>query len=135
VRDLAQWDRKSVIGDDGTMRGFRDELTSTPSHMLTSAQAAAIKRVATKDGALTIDLHDKLAALDKLARALGLFQDLAPAVSSVTVNQVNVGEPTALDAVRRLAFALAKASHLDRLGHTLIDHPTETERKDQASGE
>jgi len=62
--------------------------------------------------------------------ALGLFQDAAPAASSVTVNQVNVGESTALEAARRLAFALAKASQLDRPGQTSIGHAIETERKE-----
>jgi hypothetical protein len=135
VRDLAQWDRKTVIGDDGTVRGFRDELVPTPSHLLTSAQAAAIKRVTTKGGALNIDLHDKLSALDKLARALGLFQDSIPTASSLTVNQVNIGEPTALEAVRRLAFALAKAAHLDGPRQTSIDAQIKKEREEQASGE
>jgi len=130
VRDLTQWDRKSVIGDDGTVQGFRDELMPTPSHMLTAAQAAAIRCITTKGGALKIDVHDKLVALDKLARALGLFQDAAPAASSVTVNQVNVGESTALEAARRLAFALAKASQLDRPGQTLIGHAIQTEGKE-----
>jgi hypothetical protein len=47
----------------------------------------------------------------QLSKALGLSQDAAPA-PNVTVNQLNVspGNDTALEAARRLAFALAAAS-------------------------
>ena len=66
----------------------------------------------TKSGALRIELADKLQALDKLGRMLGLFQDVAPP-ANVTVNQLNLnnGPDTALEAAKRLAFALAKAQH------------------------
>ena len=63
----------------------------------------------TKSGSLKIDVHDKLNALEKLGKALGLFQDAAP-VQNVTVTQLNVSGPdTALEAARRLAFAIAAA--------------------------
>src|ERR1700722_2195068 len=52
ARDLVQWDRKAVLAEDGTVVGFRDELIPTPSHLLTVGQAAAVKSITTKSGAL-----------------------------------------------------------------------------------
>jgi hypothetical protein len=109
VRDLIQWKRAPIVDSDGSVVGYQDEVVATPSHELTRDAAASIKEVSTKSGAVRIATHDKLAALDKIARALGLFQDSAPPPSSVTVNQVNVGDVQALELARRLAFLLAMA--------------------------
>jgi hypothetical protein len=110
ARDVVQWQRQPIVDDHGNVTGYREEMTPTPSHKLKADQAAAVKGVTTKSGSLKIELHDKLAALDKLGRMLGLFQDAAPA-AHVTVNQMNLNDcpDTALEAARRLAFALAKA--------------------------
>jgi hypothetical protein len=110
ARDVVQWQRQPIVDDHGNVTGYREEMTPTPSHKLKADQAAAVKGVTTKSGSLKIELHDKLAALDKLGRMLGLFHDAAPA-AHVTVNQMNLNEcpDTALEAARRLAFALAKA--------------------------
>ena len=112
ARDVVQWQRQPIVDDHGNVTGYREEITPTPSHKLKAAQAAAVKGVTTKSGSLKIELHDKLAALDKLGRMLGLFQDAAPA-AHVTVNQMNLNDcpETALESARRLAFALAKAQH------------------------
>ena len=109
VRDLVQWDRRPVLDQDGNVTGFADEVVATPSHKLSRAQAANVKEISTKAGAVRIATHDKLVALDKLARVLGMFQDAAPPPSSLTVNQVNVGDVGALELARRLAFILASA--------------------------
>jgi hypothetical protein len=109
VRDIIQWRRIPIVDSDGSIVGYEDEVVATPSHELTRDAAASIKEVSTKSGAVRIATHDKLAALDKIARALGLFQDSAPPPSSVTVNQVNVGDVQALELARRLAFLLAMA--------------------------
>lgn len=108
VRDLIQWDRVPILGKDGSVEGFRDDLVATPSRRLTTAQAAGVKSVTTKSGALKIDMHDKLNALTVLAKSLGLFADSAP-VQNVTVNNVNLGDTNALEAVRRLAFIMGQA--------------------------
>jgi Terminase small subunit len=110
ARDVVQWQRQPIVDDHGNVTGYREEMTPTPSHKLKADQAAAVKGVTTKSGSLKIELHDKLAALDKLGRMLGLFQDAAPA-AHVTVNQMNLNDcpDTALEAARRLAFALAIA--------------------------
>jgi hypothetical protein len=109
VRAVAQWGRRPVIDVDGNVAGFQDELIATPSDCLTSDAAAAVRSVTTKAGSLRVDVFDKIAALDRLGRMLGLFHDAAPAPSSVNVTQVNVGESNAFEAARRLAFALASA--------------------------
>lgn len=110
VRDLVQWRRVPIIDSDGSVVGYRDEVIATPSHELTRDQAAMVKEVSTKSGDVRLATHDKLAALDKLARALGLFQETTPPPpSSLTVNQINVGDVAALEVARRLAFLLATA--------------------------
>ena len=111
-RDIVQWERVPVLDTEGVVLGWRDEVIATPSRLLGAEQAAQVRSVTTKSGALKIETHDKLAALDKLARILGAYQEPpTPPASSVTVNQMNVGSGSlnALEAVRRLAFALAKA--------------------------
>ena len=97
-----------MVDDAGNVVGFEDAVTPTPSHRLKAGQAASVKSVSMRPSGLKVELHDKLAALDKLGRLLGLFQDAAPA-PSVTVNQMNVGEQPALELARKLAFALAAA--------------------------
>ena len=99
-----------MMDDDGNVVGEQDRLTITPSHRLKPRAAATIKSVTTKSGALKFDAHDKLSALNTLAKILGMTTDAAPP-PSVTINQVNVGPDTALEAARRLAFALAAAQH------------------------
>ena len=121
ARDLVQWDREPILDEQGNVQGFRDVMTATPSRKLSRSQAAAVRSVTTKSGALKIDVHDKLAALDKLARALGLFTDSAPVSQSITVNQVNVGEVQALEAARRVAFLLSQASPASEAA-PLIEH-------------
>jgi hypothetical protein len=112
-RDVMQWERVPVLDSEGNVLGWRDEVIATPSRLLSADQAAQVRSVTTKGGALKIEAHDKLAALEKLARILGVYQEPPVAASStVTVNQVNIGQANALEAVRRLAFALAKAQHL-----------------------
>jgi hypothetical protein len=110
VRDLISWDKQPVMDDDGNVVGEQDRLTITPSHRLKPGAAATIKSVTTKSGALKFDAHDKLSALNTLAKILGMTTDAAPP-PSVTINQVNVGQDTALEAARRLTFALAAAQH------------------------
>jgi hypothetical protein len=109
VRDVVAWERRPVFDADGNVTGYRDEITPTPSHRLKAGQAAAVKGVTTKSGSLKIEFHDKIAALTQMAKILGMTQDAAP--STVTVNQVNLNSApeNALEAARRLAFALAAA--------------------------
>jgi len=116
ARDIVQWDRRPVIDADGNVTRFEDVIVPTPSRLLNADQAAQVRSVTTKGGGLRFEAHDKLQALDKLAKILGLFQESPPistqTVNNVQVNQVNLGSDNALEAARRLAFALAKAQQL-----------------------
>ncbi len=117
VGDLVQWDRKPRFDADGALVGYDDILDLTPSHLLSKAQRAAVKsvsRTVKKDGTtVRLDTNGKQDALALLAKILGMTANDSPAPSSVTNNtQVNVtvGDGSALDAARRLAFALEKAA-------------------------
>ncbi len=128
ARDVVQWDRKPQLDDQGNVVGFIDEMNVTPSHLLTKDAAAQIRSITTKSGMLKVEVHDKLTALRDLAKVLGLLQDAAPPPpSNVTVNQVNIGD-NALEAARRLAFALEKAAQAAPL--LTVDHALDAERKE-----
>ena len=115
VRDLVQWEKRAILGDDGEVTGLEDVMVVKPSHLMTADQATSVRSVTTKSGALKFEMHDKLGALEKLAKVLGLYQEPAAApVQSVTLNQINFNSDNALEAARRLAFALAKAAQMDR---------------------
>jgi hypothetical protein len=122
VRDLVAWDKEPIFDADGAVTGYRDCMTVTPSHRLKSGVAATIKSVTTKSGALKFDVHDKLNALMQLGKILGLYTDAASAgaTTNVQVNQVNVGSDNALEAVRRLAFAIHKAQHSQLLTESAV---------------
>lgn len=108
VGDVVQWDRKPILGEDGSVQGFADTVTATPSRKLGAGKMAAIRSVTTKSGALKIDFHDKINAMNGLAKILGMTPEAA-LVQSVTVNQVNIGDTNALEAARRLAFIMGQA--------------------------
>lgn len=108
IAELVAWDRKPVLGADGSVEGFRDELITTPSSKLSRATLSTVKSVTTKSGALKIELHGKDNPLNLWAKILGMTVDAAP-VNQVTVNQVNIGDSNALEAARRLAFILSNA--------------------------
>jgi hypothetical protein len=126
VRDLVAWDKEPIFDADGAVTGYRDRMTVTPSHRLKPGVAATVKSVTTKSGALKFDLHDKLNALMQLGKILGLYTDAASATATtnVQVNQVNIGGDNALEAVRRLAFAIQKAQHSQLLTEPAVaSHP------------
>jgi hypothetical protein len=112
-RDIVQWDVESTFDRRGNVTGERPVMKITPSRLLTRDQAALLKTVTTKNGGLKFEVNDQLAALIQLAKMFGMMAD--PAAATVTNTQVNVGqvnfngEMNALEAARRLAFALAKA--------------------------
>jgi hypothetical protein len=123
TRDVVQWDREPELDLDGNLIGFKDTMKVTPSHLLTKDQAAQVRSVTTKSGSLKFEAFDKLAALAQLAKILGMAQDpQTQAVNNATVNvqQVNIGGDNALDAVRRLAFAIKKAQHSQLLSLPMV---------------
>jgi hypothetical protein len=116
--DIVQWDRHPQFDSEGELIGWKDSVEITPSRLLTRAQRAVVKSITkhtTKNGTtLRIDTNGKLEALAQLARVLGLAAlDTPQTVNGTQVNvqqvNVNAGEVTALEAARRLAFALEKA--------------------------
>jgi hypothetical protein len=130
-RDVMQWDRVPECDSEGNVLGWRDQVTATPSHFLTAAQAAQVRSITTKKGSVTFQVHDKLAALDKLARVLGVYHEPPTPAPAVMVNQLNIGGDNALEAVRRLAFAIAKAQNTQSLlrqpapSHVIIESAKE----------
>jgi hypothetical protein len=128
TRDVVQWDRDPLIDEDGTLLGWKDRMEVTPSRLLTREQAAMVRSVTTKSGRIKFEVIDRLVALEKLAKVLGLPSDVTP--PTVTNTQVNVGHMhvdsnvNALEAVRRLAFALQKAARV----HPLLEATATPER-------
>jgi hypothetical protein len=64
---------------------------------------------------------------------LGLFQETpaSQTVNKVQVNQVNIGQNNALEAARRLAFALAKPARLRSVsGPTIEGHAVDAGLKE-----
>jgi hypothetical protein len=107
-------------------------MTVTPSHRLKPGVAGAVKSVTTKSGTLKFDVHDKLNALMQLGKILGLYTEAATAgaTTNVQVNQINIGGDNALEAVRRLAFAIQKAQHSQLLTEPAIaTHAVEADAK------
>ena len=88
VRDLVAWNKEPILDADGTVTGYRDRMTVTPSHRLKPGVAATVKSVTTKSGAVKFDVHDKLNALMQLGKILGLYTDAA-SVAATTNLQVN----------------------------------------------
>jgi hypothetical protein len=123
-RDFVQWERRPKFEEDEQLIGFEDVMIVTPSGKLTADQAAAVRSVTTKSGYLKFETHDKLDALEKLATVLGVYQEPAvpPVTQSLTVNQVHFGGDNALEAARRLAFALAKLSRTGAPGQVIEGH-------------
>jgi hypothetical protein len=113
-----QWDREPELDRAGNVIGFKDTMKVTPSRLLTREQAAQVKSVTTKSGGLKFEVNDRLAALAQLAKVLALTPDRMPPGSNTQVNvgQVNVAAPdNALEMMRRLAFAIAKANQANLL--------------------
>lgn len=106
IGEIANWQREPILNADGEVVDYRTTLQIKDSAKLTVAQRAMVKAAFTKGGEIRLDLHDKLAALLGLHKAL-MGKDV-PA-SSVTVNQVNVGAVPAIEAARKVAYLLAAA--------------------------
>jgi len=130
IRDIVQWDRKPRYDDEGNLIEIVDEANVAPSRLLSRDSAATIKSIRKLKYGMKFDTHGKLDALDKLAKILGLYQDDAPA-PTVTVNQVNLGgADNALEAARRLAFALARLGQVAPMieGQAVAESETEIDK-------
>lgn len=103
--EVLNWERQPVYDAEGSVTGYATGLQVKDSAKLTAAQRAAIRGVFNKSGELRVELHDTVGALVNLHKLL-TGKD---APSSVTVNQVNVGQVSALEAARKVAYLLAAA--------------------------
>lgn len=110
VRNVASWDKRAKLSPDGDVIAIADELNIVPSGKLSHDAAASIKGVFMKAGELRIEQHDPQPALEKLCKALGIYQDAAPPPSVTNNNTVNIQGVDALDAARRVAFLFAAAT-------------------------
>jgi phage terminase small subunit len=108
VREVMKWNREPVMSPDGEVLDIVDRVTVTASDKLTDSSAAAIKSVFQKAGSLRVELHDKRAALEALAKILK-GDDVQPA-GAIKVTQVNVGSLGAVDIAQRIAFLMSSAA-------------------------
>jgi phage terminase small subunit len=120
VREVAQWDRRPVFSPDGEVVSIVEDVRAVPSAQLSPVAAASIKSVFNKGGAVRVELHDKQAALLAILKLTGAFKDDNAPPSSVTVNQVNVGGLSAIEAARRVAFLIRSAVAIQPAGPQLI---------------
>jgi hypothetical protein len=104
VREVLDWKREASAGADGEVL-VRDVVHVQDAKKLSPAAAKAIKSVFLKAGELRVDMHDKRAVLETLAKILTIKD--TPVPQSFTVNQVNVGGSGAGEALQRVAFALS----------------------------
>ena len=105
IREVVDFRREAQTNAKGEVTGVVDVVQVRDSAKLSPAAAKAIKGVFLKSGALRVEMHDKRAALEALAKILK-GDDVQPA-GNITVNQMNVGQTDALDAARRVAFMLS----------------------------
>jgi hypothetical protein len=133
VRSLVSWERKAELDQDGNVVGMVDAVVPTASHKLSRDAAAMVKGISTKAGSVKIEAHDKLRALEALAKIEGMGLESSAPPPSVTVNNLTV-QAGAIDDVRRIAFLLAAAENAPKPMETLtIEHvPAEPLPVDQA---
>lgn len=130
VTDHTEWKRIPILDEEGNPTGrFTTDVVSRPSERIDDDALAAIGKVHMVRGDMKIEGMSKLEALDKLAKIEGMYAADAPIVTTqTTVNQVNIGEVNALEAVRRLAFALEKARQSQLIDVTpAISHAPKTD--------
>lgn len=108
VREIADWRREAVTNAEGEVIDVIETLALKDSAKLTSAAARSVKAVFRKGDSVRLELHDKRAALEALAKILK-GGDVA-VTNNVTVNSVSVGSVGAMDLAQRVAFLLSAAS-------------------------
>jgi hypothetical protein len=108
IREVVHWTKEPILSPDGDVLGYEDRLNVVPSALLSRDAGARIKSVTTKSGALKVETHDKLNALEKLMKVLGVGQEHSPPAGPI-IGTMNIAGMDALDAVRRVAFLFAAA--------------------------
>ena len=115
IRNVLDWGPAiavlSVDGDDDANPGYKimHGLALKSAADISPEAAATIAEVSqAKDGTLKIKLHDKLSALDKIGRHLGMFKDGAPEADSAPAADVPraTGDDHLAELVERYAGGL-----------------------------
>ena len=121
IRKAVRWGASVAVPWTGGEAGEVDPETGEPcrvhhpialvdSDEVDDATAAAISEVAlTKEG-LRVKFHDKLGALDRIAKHLGLYAPTKHEHTGRDGAPIAVADATPLDVARRLAFVLAKGA-------------------------
>ena len=112
--DVAMIDGEEIeAGKGGITRIVRSKVRMLPSATIDPSISRAIASVSqTAKGSLKVKLHDKLAALDKLARALGMYSETSrvakdgPPLTAVTIYS---GRPDNLPALGERAAEIGDA--------------------------
>lgn len=113
ITDAVRWGEAIVAARPGSEDGDDDfvmiqGIELRPSEELPKRVSAAISEVRkTKEG-LAIKFHDKIAALDKLGKQLGMFKDKVE-LSGKDGGPIEISD-NPLDRARRIAFALEKGA-------------------------
>lgn len=130
-RDVINWDRKATVDADGNVTGFADELVVTPSRLLSADQAAMVKGAFLKSGEMRIEMADQLVAIEKLCKALGIYQEsAAPMPIAPSAATASLGAD-AVEQVRRIAFLIHAASN--HAAQANLPNPLTIEHEPQAS--
>ena len=108
IREVVDWRQEAETNAEGEVIGVRESVAIRDSAKLSPAAAKAVKGVFMKGDRLRLEMHDKRAALEALAKILK-GDDVQPA-GNVTVNQVNIGQLGSVEAAQRVAFLLAAAN-------------------------
>lgn len=108
IGEVVDLRKEPVLNDAGEVVEVRDALRIRETASMPAEARKAIKALFMKSGQVRIEMADKRAALETLARIL---KGDDAATSNVTnVTQVNVGAMSATDVAQRIAFLLAAAA-------------------------
>jgi len=127
IRDVATWDevhhdvepgdtyfingQEHAAEEGGVTRVVRQRVNLQASSTIQARAARAIAEVAQTDkGSVKLKMHDKLEALDKLARALGMYQPIEDATSNpqnLVATNVYVNRPASTPTHGELASEVA----------------------------
>jgi phage terminase small subunit len=112
--DVAMIDGEEIeAGKGGITRIVRSKVRMLPSATIDPSISRAIASVSqTAKGSLKVKLHDKIAALDKLARALGMYSETSRAAKDgppLTAVTIYSGRPDNLPALGERAAEIGDA--------------------------
>ncbi len=133
VGEVASWSKRPVVNDLGEIVRVEQAFDIRDSQSMPAEARRAIKAATLRSGVMRLEMHDKLGALEKLAKACGLLGGDAPAPVNVTQVNMNVGHMDAIEAARRVSFLLAAAAQPQAIrAPVTIDASAVQQSKDMA---